>query len=169
MSNPTEAPKKQVFIRAYRESNTLALALAILKDHPQLEVKPTLILKIGQKGLTQERLIARHEKLKNKWHHLWRNTPDQRIFFQNTIGTFSVIGALARIFHNKIGGSHLAEMTNGPANILKGMGLSEADTSSHLQSLFNGEHLLVVRLFTHELELLETALTGLDDQSLSIS
>jgi len=169
MPNPTKVPKKQVFIRAYRESNALTRALAILKDHPQLEVKPTLIVKVGQKELTQESLLGSHEKLKDSCHHLWHNTPDQLIFFQNTIGTFSVIGALARIFHNKIGGSHLAEMTNGPANILRGMGLSEADTSSHLQSLFDGEHLLIVRLFPHEWELLETALNGLDDQSLSIS
>ncbi|HDZ14905.1 hypothetical protein LCGC14_1547360 [marine sediment metagenome] len=158
-SESSSSIPKKVYITSVPHTEQLAIALEILKKYPDLNLTPTIVLNLNANRSDTPRDSKNFEKQAIEyWKRFWKVLPPSAIFEHELIGTFLVMGALAPIFNTKIDGRPLAKMANGPRNILRGLGIGEVQTTKYVNSLAEGRHMLIVRVFQNKLKLLEKAL-----------
>ena len=150
---------KKVYISFFLKHEQLAQALLILKNHTDVRLTPTIILKLyADRSDTAIDAKNFEKRTIAYWNEFWNVLPPSAVFDHELIGTFLAIGPLVSIFNTKIDGRPLAIMANGPHNILRGLGVDEVRTTAYVEHLAEGRHMLIVRLLKNEQKLLERAL-----------
>ena len=79
-------------------------------------------------------------------------------FYNPEIGYIFVTGPLTSIFLNDLEGKTLGAISAGPYGILRGLGISQKEATSHIKALKKGGYLMIVRGYDDDLDILENLL-----------
>ena len=79
-------------------------------------------------------------------------------FYNPEMGYIFIIGPLSSIFLDDLEGKSLGTISAGPYGILRGLGISPKEATSHIEALKKGGYLLIVRGYVDDMNTLENIL-----------
>ncbi|MDD3721123.1 MAG: hypothetical protein PHW92_01365 [Lutibacter sp.] len=138
--------QKQICIKAYQHLWELEETLQFIENKKELHLQISILGKVNQFNSDKENsIINKNKNIKAHWKSLFGDRVNFGSFNNPEIGTVFIVGFLSSIFLHKINGKPLAMLSSGIYGILRGLGVSEAQTTIYLKMLNCGSYLLVFR------------------------
>ncbi|MFS4418136.1 hypothetical protein [Maribacter sp. 2307ULW6-5] len=133
------APKrKDFFSQRARHWAKVVLALENVKKTTGHALGVTVLLKYDGPP-------ARRAALRARWEKVLGAKTSFGSFEHPELGTIVLAGPLSELFLQAVNGKKLAELTEGPYGILRGLGLDGETAREHIRALDKGEYLLLMR------------------------
>jgi hypothetical protein len=155
--------KKRFLSTTFSKLVQVEKAITFLKEQNTMNVQLTLLIKLDAYSRADlQKAEKKNGQLKaylKKW--LGPKT-DFGIFHNPQIGTVFIGGPLSELFLHDIDGKKLAELSEGPYGILRGLGIYETQATSNVKKLNEGQYLLLFQNQSYNLSGLEAILEGLE-------
>lgn len=85
------------------------------------------------------------EQIRSSSKYIWDARTPSGFFKNPKVGRVFVYGVLSEVFLFDIDGIKLAELSEGPYGILRGLGMNESQATFYIKALANGKLLLLIR------------------------
>jgi len=154
----TKSAHKHVFSKIYFDSlHVLEAAEIITNESANYELSilgKTNILNSAQNKGQINTGIA----IKDHLNKITKVVMEYDYFYNPEIGYIFITGPLSSIFLNDLEGKTLGAISAAPFGILRGLGISPKQATTHIEALKNGAYLLIVRGYDEDLDILENIL-----------
>ncbi|MFD0797324.1 hypothetical protein ACFQZJ_07625 [Maribacter chungangensis] len=134
--------------RVFIDLGGVAKALNSIGTKNISDTEVTLLLKLEEDDPNTNREI---EKIKKRLTNIWGSKLAFGFFHNIDIGSIFIAGPLSEVFLFEIDGKKLAELSEGPYGILRGLGIGETVAASHIKALMHGDYLLLKRQGYHNI------------------
>lgn len=164
MSPETVKPKeKGLFSKIFDRLSQLEEVIRLVRKDTVSDTQATILVKLNPSYCTDDKKATRkNQQLKAYWKELLGPKTNFGSFTHREIGTVFIAGPLSQLFLHDLDGKKLAELSEGPYGILRGLGIDEVEATEHVKNLKEGRYLLLVRGPRFDINGLESALRGLD-------
>lgn len=164
MSAKVPKPReKRFFSKTFDQLSQVEQAITFVLAENPLDPRSTLLVKLDKIHHTELwEAEEMNERLKTYWKKLLGPKTDFGFFYNREIGTVFIAGPLSELFLHDVDGKKLAELSEGPYGILRGLGIDDTETASYIKKLNEGRYLLLIRGNGLDLNALENALYSLE-------
>jgi hypothetical protein len=147
------AKQKEVYFKEYANLSLLENSLKHLNKTDLTKFEISILGKVAQFYLDRDLKVSKDtDTLKIYWEKVLDNTIDFGILHNPELENIFIVGALASTFLYEVDGKALGMLSSGPYGILRGIGASEAQATSLIKTLNNGNFLLIFRGTETDLE-----------------
>ncbi len=155
--------EKRFFSKIFDRLSEVEKVVKLIREDTVSDTQLTLLVKLDQSYRTDaEEAKERDERLKTYWKKLLGPKTNFGFFTNREIGTIFIAGPLSEIFLHDLDGKKLAELSEGPYGILRGLGIDEAEATNYVKKLNEGRYLLLVRGHSFDITGLEGIMNELD-------
>ena len=145
--------QKQIYLKAYRHLPELESALKAIKEQVPAGFQISILGKVVQFYRDKDlKTSTETDTIKMYWEATLDNTIAFGSLSNPEIGDVFIVGALAPTFLYEVNGKTLGMLSVGPYGILRGIGASERQVTTHLKMLKEDNYLLIIRDIEAELE-----------------
>ncbi len=147
MNLKSSQPKKRKFYtRAFNDLWSAELYIKRMVSTNTGNLELTVLLKVGNYNTMNAVEIGQGtEKLETHWKCIMGPKINLGFFDNPEIGRVFIAGPLTEVFLFDIDGKKLAELSEGPYGILRGLGLSDTLAASHIKKNRLGSYLVLTR------------------------
>lgn len=161
--NVPNSKQKQVFLKCYGQKAQLEKAIrAILRGNLNKTRISILGKFLDDRGSESNDRSDGSALLSNFFKELLGEEMNWGTFYSPEIGSVFVTGFLVSIFQSRVGDKMLGELSVGPYGILRGLGVSEVETTLNVNKLKKGDYLLLIRSNLFEIGKLENILKKME-------
>ncbi len=154
----TKTKEKRFFSKTFEQLSQVEKIIRLIREDITSDLQLTLLVKLENSYDTDERV----EQLSENWKVLLGPMTNFGVFNNHEIGTVFIGGPLTKLFLNDVDGKKLAEFSEGPYGILRGLGIDETMATNHIRKLTEGSYLLLFKGHYFDIEDLEGVLRELD-------
>jgi len=159
----TKRKEKRFFSKVFDRLSQVEKVIKSMQEDTVPDTHLTLLVKLDQSHSTNTQEAAeRNEQLKAYWKRLLGSDTEFGFFHNREIGTVFIAGPLSALFLHDVDGKKLAELSEGPYGILRGLGIDEPKATNYVKKLGEGHYLLIVKGHPFDLNGLERVVNGLD-------
>jgi hypothetical protein len=161
--NTIRQEEKHFFIKTYLQIWQLEEAIEKIHINNSEHLQLSVLGQLDMEYISNNKEIIESKKaLKAYWNSALGENSHFGLFSNPEIGTLFIAGALVSQFLHDIGGKVLGEMLSGPYGILRGLGMTENDTSVYIKDLNEKCFLLILRGYDYELDMTEELLNSIE-------
>lgn len=140
------AKQKQIYLKAFAHLSLLENALKNIKEENLTKFQISILGKVSQFYRDKDIEVSKDtDAIKIYWEKNLDNTIAYGSLYNPQLGNIFIVGPLVPTFLYKLDGKTLGMLSAGPYGILRGIGASEKQVTSHLEMLNKGKYLLVFR------------------------
>ena len=137
---------KQIYFKAYEHLFQLEDDLKLIRDQNPIDSKISVLGKAAQFYIDKNIEVSKDTNaIKTYWKKVLGDTTDFGSFINPDLGHVFITGVLAPTFLYELDGKTLGMLSAGPYGILRGIGASEIEVTTHLKKLYNNNYLLIFR------------------------
>jgi len=136
-------------------------AITFLKAKKTVDLQLTILIKLDTYAHTDIQKVEKKNRQLVAYWKKWLGPKTDFGFFRNPeIGTVFIAGSLSELFLHDIDGKKLAELSEGPYGILRGLGIYETQAADNVKKLNQGHYLLLFQNQSFNVEGLEATIEG---------
>ncbi len=155
--------ERRFFSKIFDELSQVEKVIRIIREDTVSDTQMTLLFKLDQSYRTStEEARLKNEQLKAYWKKLLGPKINFGFFTNREIGTVFIVGPLCDLFLHDLDGKKLAELSEGPYGVLRGLGIEDTQASDFVKKLNDGHYLLLVRGHSFDIAGLEGVMNELD-------
>lgn len=155
--------EKRFFSKIFDQLSEVEKIIRSIQENTISDVQLTLLVKLENSYCTDsQEAREKKEQLKTYWEKLLGPKTNFGFFTNREMGTIFIAGPLTELFLYDIDGKKLAELSEGPYGILRGLGIEEAEATNNVKKLKEGNYLLLVKGHRFDIDGLEGVLRTLD-------
>lgn len=144
--NVPDSKRKQVFLECYGQKTQLEKAIRAILISKLNDKRISILGKfLDDKGNESSDVTDKSAQLSYFFNELLDEEMRWGTFYSPEIGSVFVTGFLVAIFQSRVGDKMLGELSIGIYGILRGLGVSEAETTLNVNNLKKGDYLLFIR------------------------
>lgn len=144
---------KRIYFEAYAHLSLLENAINHIKEKDVTNFQISIVGKISKFHLDKDMEVSENtDAIEMYWGKIFNNSLAYGSLYNPQMGEIFIVGTLASSFLYEIDGKTLGMLSAGPYGILRGIGGSERQVTTHLKMLNNGSYLLIFRGSEADLE-----------------
>ena len=162
-SSITKTKEKRFFSKTFDQLSQLEKIIRLIREDTILDVQLTLLVKLEKSYRADIQDAAeRIEKLYSYWKILLGPKTNFGVFNNQELGDVFIAGPLTELFLHDVDGKKLAELSEGPYGILRGLGIDGTMATNQVKELNEGNYLFLVKGNRFDIDGLEDVLRELD-------
>jgi len=159
----THTKEKRFFSKIFARLSEVEKFIELIQGDTASDTQLSLLIKLDRSyGIDTKEAKERNDRLKTYWKKLLGPKTNFGFFTNREIGTVFIAGPLSKIFLHDLCGKKLAELSEGPYGILRGLGIEEAEAINYVKKLNEGHYVLLVRGHSFDITGLEGVMNELD-------
>ena len=145
---------KRVFLKSYLDFTDIEKVLNSIQKKEKLQV--AIIGKFANKNFNVVKdIIIEQEKTQKRCEKIFNIHNEFEIISNPKIGNIFIAGFLVSMFSQVVEQKKIGSMPTGPLGILRGLSIDKEKVNDYLESLNNGNYLLILRANENELITIE--------------
>ena len=141
-----KAGKKRFSSKVFEQLSEVEEAINGILSKRTSDAELTVLVKlIDAPYANLSEVEQRNGGLRARWKELLGPNTHFGFFNNEDIGSVFIAGSLTGVFLFDVEDRKLAELSEGPYGILRGLGIDEAKANPHIKKLSQGRYLLLIR------------------------
>ncbi len=162
----SKTSERRFFSKIFDELFQVEKVIRFIREATVSDTQMTLLFKLDQSYCTRTKEAReKNEQLKAYWKKLLGSKTNFGFFTNREIGTVFIAGPLSDLFLHDLDGKKLAELSEGPYGVLRGLGIEDTQAVDYVKKLNDGHYLLIVRGHSFDITGLEGVMNELDTAS----
>lgn len=138
--------EKRFFSETFNDLSQVEKIIRLIQENTVSDVQLTLLVKLQKSCRTDSQATAEKiERLSAYWNMLLGPNTNFGVFNNYEIGTIFITGPLTGLFLQEVDRKKLAELSEGPYGILRGLGIDGTVATDQVKKLNEGNYLLLVK------------------------
>ncbi len=162
----SKTTEKRFFSKIFDQLSQVEKVINLIREDAVSDMQLTLLFKLDQSYRTSTKEAKeKNEQLKAYWKKLLGPKTNFGSFTNREIGSVFIAGPLTDLFLHDLDGKKLAELSEGPYGVLRGLGINNTEATEYVKKLNEGHYLLLVRGHSFYITGLEGVMNELDAAS----